>query len=87
MIDEETKVDVVPGKKVSISKIIGILMIVHSLSGSALTFLKNPYGSDLNTAVVEFLGGYGFLRAKKNSERNAAAIKDLEEKVNNDPLS
>lgn len=51
--------------KIKLTNIIGAVMLLHSVSGAFLNILKNPYGADLNTCVVEALGGYGLIRSRK----------------------
>lgn len=60
--------------KIKWSYVIAVILMMHSLTGSILTFIKNPYGSDLNTTVPEFLAGAGIFRARKATDR-------LEDKV------
>lgn len=61
-------------QKVSLTRFIGVLMMLHSLSGAALNMLKSPYGANLDTCFVEVMAGFGLIRSRK-------ATTELEKKV------
>ena len=65
-------------KKIGWTYILGGILLVHSISGAILTFVKNPYGNDLNTCFMEAIAGAGLIKGRKATERLEKKVDDLE---------
>lgn len=64
-------------KNISWSYILGGILILHSVTGAILTFVQNPFGTDLQQCFAEAVAGAGIIRSRK-------ATKVLEKKVEHD---